>query len=484
MAKKVVNYFSDQTWKGSAGKDYIMVKSGTYNAAFDSGAGDDAISINGAQSSKIYGGAGNDSIKVDWQDYTKNVLLDGGTGNDRIDVDGTNSTVLGGAGNDSISVKGHNWTVDGGSGNDTIQIWGWDKNITVTGGAGKDTFMLMTPRLHDLKPVPGKWVTLNDLSADDALRFAINPEYARPRYYPGSRKPNPYYKQDGSIQYLTAKRSGSTITLTGNRYGVNITLKNVTDLNKIANVKVYNGSKTTTLRKLIKVSALPAGIQNKNNQLVISNSYKKTFALENYVSWSKDITAASSKQKLTIKGDGRANAIIAGNAGSVLYGLGGNDKLTGGAGIDTLYAGAGNDTLKGGKGNDKLYAQYGNNVLYGEAGNDTLEGGSGTDILRGGLGTDTIKCGKGLDKILFYKGDGKDTIQNGAKNDILYLYNITNLKTQAKCTMSGKNLVMNFTTNKNDSITITNWSANGLNKFVTGGKTYTLTQSGNTVTVK
>ena len=479
MANLNVVDYSWKSWKGTSGKDVANVRSYSDHASFFGYAGNDFISVNGARNTNIYGGAGNDTLKVDWQRLTENVLLDGGDGDDKIDVDGHDSKVSGGAGNDFISVKGYNWRVNGGAGNDTIQIWGRDRNVTVTGGAGKDTFRLMGP--HDRK---GQWITITDLSAEDVMRFEMNPEYKAVKYHPETHKPSPYYGKDGSIGYLTAKRSGSTVTLTGNTYGVNITLQNVTDLNKIANVKVFNGVRQTTLRQLIRTSALPAGVTERNNQLVISNTFRKTFDLGNYVFWSKNINAAANRQKITIKGDGRANTIVAGSAGDTLYGMGGNDNLTGGIGADTLYAGAGNDVLKGGKGNDKLFAQSGNNTLWGEAGNDYIEGGLGTDTIRGGIGNDTIKCGRGLDKIQFYKGDGKDIIQNGAKNDILYLYNINNIKTQAKFKMSGKNLVMNFTTNKNDSITITNWTTGGLNKFVVGSRTYSLAKSGNRVYVK
>ncbi len=123
-------------------------------------------------------------------------------------------------------------------------------------------------------------------------------------------------------------------------------------------------------------------------------------------------------------------------------------------------------------------------TLYGGKKNDILTAGSAGGYLRGGAGNDTIVCGKGTDKIQFYKGDGKDAVKSGAKNDILYLYNINNIKSQAKFKMSGKNLVMSFTNNKSDSITLTNWTTGGLNKFVVGNKTYSLKKSGGKVTVR
>ncbi len=59
------------------------------------------------------------------------------------------------------------------------------------------------------------------------------------------------------------------------------------------------------------------------------------------------------------------------NVGNKLWGLGGNDVLSGREGDDMLYGGAGDDMLDGG---DE---------------NDTLEGGYGADTLTGGLGADT-----------------------------------------------------------------------------------------------
>ena len=59
------------------------------------------------------------------------------------------------------------------------------------------------------------------------------------------------------------------------------------------------------------------------------------------------------------------------NVGNRLWGLGGNDTLSGREGEDMLYGGEGDDSLSGG---DE---------------DDTLEGGPGADVLTGGMGDDT-----------------------------------------------------------------------------------------------
>ena len=65
--------------------------------------------------------------------------------------------------------------------------------------------------------------------------------------------------------------------------------------------------------------------------------------------------------------------------GSRVFGLAGNDTLTGTNGSDLLYGGSGDDRLDGRGGNDSL---------YGGEGNDWLTGGGGRDLLNGGLGDD------------------------------------------------------------------------------------------------
>lgn len=84
-----------------------------------------------------------------------------------------------------------------------------------------------------------------------------------------------------------------------------------------------------------------------------------------------------------------------------IYGLGGNDILTGGSLNNLIYGGTGNDRASGNAGEDQL---------FGEAGNDTLIGGTGDDNLIGGIGADRLQGGAGQDRYLFNPGDGADLI--------------------------------------------------------------------------
>jgi serralysin len=130
------------------------------------------------------------------------------------------------------------------------------------------------------------------------------------------------------------------------------------------------------------------------------------------------------------------------NAGQILIGSDGNDRITGGTGNDELHGGLGNDTyvvLNAGDtiiedtngGTDtvetnlnyyQLSAANVENLTYtgtgsfygsGDDGNNVITGGAGNDTLRGGLGNDTLSGGAGNDFYLF------DTAPSAGNADIV-----------------------------------------------------------------
>ena len=101
----------------------------------------------------------------------------------------------------------------------------------------------------------------------------------------------------------------------------------------------------------------------------------------------------------------------------VVYGGGGNDKITAGGGPLTAYGGAGNDKLTGGVAQDVLFGELGDDTLTGNAGNDQLDGGLGNDRLYGKDGDDTLLGGGGLDQL--WGGNGNDQLDGGADDDKL-----------------------------------------------------------------
>ena len=109
-----------------------------------------------------------------------------------------------------------------------------------------------------------------------------------------------------------------------------------------------------------------------------------------------------------------------------MFGLDGNDVLTGGTGNDYLFGGLGNDRLSGDIGDDELRGQEGDDELFGLDGNDVLTGGTGNDYLLGGLGNDRLSGDTGDDDLRGEDGDdqlfgldGHDVLTGGAGNDYL-----------------------------------------------------------------
>jgi Ca2+-binding RTX toxin-like protein len=83
-------------------------------------------------------------------------------------------------------------------------------------------------------------------------------------------------------------------------------------------------------------------------------------------------------------GGPRADTLVGGGGADVLIGRGGQDILVGRAGPDVLTGGGGADLLAGGPGSDRMNGGPGNDQLFGVAGNDLLRGGPGRDDLKGG----------------------------------------------------------------------------------------------------
>ena len=80
--------------------------------------------------------------------------------------------------------------------------------------------------------------------------------------------------------------------------------------------------------------------------------------------------------------DESATAIRGTDGADIIYGYGGDDKISGGAGGDNIFY--------GGAGDDNLWSWAGNDILYGGAGSDILTGNLGIDLLYGGADGDVF----------------------------------------------------------------------------------------------
>ncbi|HYI84868.1 MAG TPA: calcium-binding protein [Acetobacteraceae bacterium] len=102
-----------------------------------------------------------------------------------------------------------------------------------------------------------------------------------------------------------------------------------------------------------------------------------------------------------VRGSAHADTLVGDNSWGGLFGLGGDDTLSGRDANDKLEGGDGNDSLDGGNHDD------------------TLVGGAGDDVLHGGGGTDRFTWTKRADGTYF---DGEDVVKDftpGAGGDYL-----------------------------------------------------------------
>ena len=102
---------------------------------------------------------------------------------------------------------------------------------------------------------------------------------------------------------------------------------------------------------------------------------------------------------------------------SLIYGLKGDDVITGGSGATKLYGGDGNDEINAGVGNAQMYGGEGDDVLVGGTGTNIFVGGPGNDQLYAGASSDTLIGGPGAD----YFNCGTQTAAGGSPSSAVVL---------------------------------------------------------------
>lgn len=165
-----VDYVRDKSLlDGGEGADHIAVRE-ALDSLIRGGAGDDTITVEKLTGSVLEGNAGDDDIYVGTSEGYSEIFADnsmklhgsrisGGSGNDSIRVDQLSDTlVMGGSGDDTIIVKNilsgvlsGGSIIDGGKGNDSIIIDNANKAL-VMGGEGDDSIRMGTIRNSIVDP--------------------------------------------------------------------------------------------------------------------------------------------------------------------------------------------------------------------------------------------------------------------------------------------------------------------------------------------
>jgi VCBS repeat-containing protein len=335
-----------------SGNDVVTTTSVAKGETISLGAGDDrATVVNGGDA--VDGGAGNDTLVIDWSAGTFNANVNGGptanmaggfnggfsdyagrsvsysqienfyiltgSGADNLTTASGNDVVVTGNGNDVVSSGAGNDLVDGGGGNDSLN-----------GGDGVDT--------------------LSYASATSAVTVSLGTAMAQ----------------------ITGGSGTDTVSnfenLTGSAFADNLT---GTGLDNVIDGGLGVDSMTGGLGNDVYVADETGDVLNElagggTDRVESSANYSLGAEIENLT-----LTGTAA---LSGTGNALANHII-GNAGANL--------LDGGAGAD---------------------------LIAGGAGDDQIDGGTGDDQMAGGLGDDTFTVDSALDAISENAGEGADTV--------------------------------------------------------------------------
>ena len=341
--------------------DYLEEFHGTPETAYnrpDSAIGDDTRIQNLAfRNDTVLAGFDGDNVITGTPDAD---VLDGGAGNDQIDGGAGNDVLIGGIGAD---------TLFGGNGDDTLLIDGSD--VSIAGGTGFDSVFVQTSAAVtlDMGAASIEWTRGND--GDDTFNAA---------------------SQAGAV-YIYGMAGNDT--LTGSAFGDYID-------GGAGNDSLAGGDGVDTLIGGTGADTLVGG--NGDDTLLIDGSdvsiaggagFDSVFVQDVATVVTLDMGAASIEWAQGNAGGDTFNAASQ-SARVYIYGMGGNDTLTGSAFGDFIDGGEGGDSLAGDDGID---------TLIGGNGDDTLNGGDGVDVLIGGAGADTLIGGNGDDTLLVDNAD-------------------------------------------------------------------------------
>lgn len=338
--------------------------------------------------SLILGLAGNDTIIGD----VYNDTINGGDGDDTIDGGDGDDIVRGNEGSDSVSGGRGNDSVQGDAGADILA--GGEGLDTVRGGAGSDVLSGGTGDDQLWGGDDGD--QLNGDSGDDRMRGEAGDDTIR-----GGFGNDYHWGGAGGDRFVFAFADGAG---TERVYDFNRSegdkLVYIQDFDQVVDdfgLEVDSNGTTLTIA---------------DTRIVLSGVFELTAA---------DIvfeTAPDPNPPVRVIRGTDGYDELSSDGPAVMYGLGGDDWLTGSDWGDTMMGGDGADQIYGRGGDNLLRGGYGNDTIGSDNGRDYISGGNGNDELWSGGGDDTVVGGTGSDQL--YGGDGADILRGEAGLDNLW----------------------------------------------------------------
>jgi len=418
---------ADQTINGISGNDTLIGGSG--GDTFTTGMGSDSI----------YAHGGNDAITVD---DTGNKIIDGGAGTDTLTINYSGISSIGGF---TISTSG-DYTVFTYANDETIQY----KNVeSLT--VGSYDYINTNSDIDGIKN--GYW------NSTEGILYLFNGgNLSLPSGTHFDQLFGQHQTEITSDFTVLGSELADTLNLNVNRSGDFETISGDYTLAMNAGNDIFNsaklkngdsidmGSGDDSVSLMFTGSSGTPTITNASLAKLDGGAGRDTLKFEESGDSTTALTLSTAgatnfenitgtRGAETITGDGNSNYLagrnssygFGGDATDIIYGLGGDDQLyaayntTGGVGggwenLGTWAAGLNFDgytalsnisgyygTQFNDTGAAKLYGGAGDDILFGAAGEDTLDGGTGRDVLVGGSGIDTF---------IIRVGDGSTTLTN------------------------------------------------------------------------
>lgn len=414
------------------------------------GGGDDVLE-GGTFVDEVYGGSGNDTIRITGGDFLDSVF--GGSGTDTLDAStyttsgffanlstgqyGSTSTsspqtlssieiVIGTANADVITGTFGTQTFFGGDGNDTFIVGAGEFYDSVAGGLGTDTLD------HSVTTQNGG--TFNFLNGTYAGGFA-----------------NGVINFSG-IEVYRDGTGANTIVSSGNSHTYFGNAGNDTLIASAGGETMFGGAGNDTA---------DLSVGNFGYNFNTETGLDVVFTFELFLEFETFVFGSSADLVTTHGSVGVDETVFGGGGDDTIIDTSDTsasdlDTYDGGIGTDTIifraavlsannvidlaagfmtFAGANRDRLIGfenatvegssagiiGDGAANVLTAIGDfaNTINGGGGNDTLYGGGGNDVLDGDQGTDTVYGGTGDDTYILNLGDGTDTFFGGAGVDLV-----------------------------------------------------------------
>lgn len=342
--------------------------------------------LSGHQNDSIYGGGGHDT-------------LSGGGGEDFIFARGQGGKLVGLGGDDAIIAVKHGYGqfhIYGGAGDDHIKMsvknrmdWGYQGHH-VYGDPGRDTF-----EFYDLDAIKAPLLIRIDDYHHLIDSIVIDGHIVDLENPPDGMKVVEYNSQ----QWLVVSEK-LMIGLEGaRRVSANTDETHFTPMPKhletLPSVAYVDPKNYVPAGLMPKSGSIYVG--NGHGFEEVDHDHASTHDIIHGSTQSEYISASTENSIIhSMRGDDTINA---GSGYDTIYGGRGDDRIAGGVDRDAVFGGLGRDFLFGGGEEDWLFGGSGDDRLLGGPDDDVLAGGAGSDMLLGGSGRDKVKAGPGVDTL-------------------------------------------------------------------------------------